>query len=301
MAVVAQLVEPLVVVQVVAGSSPVDRPIFSPWGYMTLIQNNPLLWRDKLPVHQPVGHKYDRGVAVIMGAPKMTGATRLAARAAARMGAGLVKVIAPEGAGQIYRTTLHEEIIVEDRADFKGFDDPRIRSFLIGPGMAAGDVDTGMIDAALAAQAPGIVLDAGAFAAWTGKGDPARIVVTPHEGEFVSRFPSLKGGNKADVARHAFDDMGATVVLKGAQTVIAGVGDEIMQDRSTPELATAGTGDVLAGMIAGLMAQSMEAKWACAAAVWIHAEAAVNFGKGLVASDLPDLIPAELKRIMRDQ
>lgn len=264
---------------------------------MTLLQNNPLLWRDKLPAYQPGDHKYDRGIAIIAGAPKMTGATRLAARACARIGAGLVKVIAPAGTGEIYRLTLHEEIIVEDAADFKGFGDQRIKAFLAGPGTGAQEVDKDLIEAALAVPGPGVVLDAGAFAVWTGKDDPARVVVTPHEGEFFARFPSLKGGLKADVARRASDNIGATVVLKGAQTVIAGAGEEIVQDRSTPELATAGTGDVLAGMIAGLMAQGMETKWACAAAVWIHAEAAVNFGKGLVASDLPDIIPDVLKNI----
>lgn len=261
---------------------------------MTLFQNNPLLWRDKLPSLDPVGHKYGRGVAVIAGAPKMTGATRLAARAAARMGAGLVKVIAPQGTGEIYRSTLHEEIIIVDRADFKGFTDPRIKAFLAGPGTGAEDADMGMIEAALSAPGLGIVLDAGAFAAWAGTADAARLVVTPHEGEFAARFGSMDG-TKQERARSASLEIGATVVLKGAQTVIAGLGDDIVQDRSVPELATAGTGDVLAGMIAGLMAQGMQTQWACAAAVWIHAEAGARFGKGMVASDLPDILPSVLK------
>jgi hydroxyethylthiazole kinase-like uncharacterized protein yjeF len=262
---------------------------------MTILQNNPLLWRDKLPVHDPQGHKYARGISIIYGAPKMTGATRLAARAAARMGAGLVKVIAPQGTGNIYRTTLHEEIIVEDEADFKGFDDPRIKALLIGPGTQKSDVDTRLIEGALKAGACGIVLDAGAFAAWERKGDPARVVVTPHEGEFAARFGRVETVSKVDQARKASEEIEATVVLKGAQTVVAGLGDVIVQDRNVPQLATAGTGDVLAGMICGLIAQGMEAKWAAAAAVWIHAEAAERFGKGLVSSDLPDIIPSVLQ------
>src|SRR5688500_9814156 len=102
-----------------------------------MIPNTPDLWKSSLPVFASDAHKYDRGVAVIYGAPKMTGATRLAARACARIGAGLVKVIAPEGTGEIYRSTLHEEIIVEDEADFDDLKDPRITAFLMGPGCPA--------------------------------------------------------------------------------------------------------------------------------------------------------------------
>lgn len=255
---------------------------------MTFLLNDPALWRGKLPVHNPEGHKYGRGVVIIFGAPKMTGATRLAARACARIGAGLVKVIAPEDTGAIYRATLHEEIIVEDAADFKGFDDPRIGAVLVGPGFRPEDVDPAMLGAA----AP-MVLDAGAFAAWQGGGDPSRVVVTPHEGEFAARFG--KAEPKIAKAEDASRALGATIVLKGPQTVIAGAGETIVQDRAVPELATAGTGDVLAGMIAGLLAQGMEAQWAAAAAVWIHAEAAARFGRGMVASDLPEMIPAVLR------
>lgn len=257
---------------------------------MTVLQNNPLLWRDKLPVPDALGHKYGRGVAVIFGAPKMTGATRLAARACARIGAGLVRVIAPEGTGGIYRATLDEEIVVQDAADFEGFDDSRIKAVLIGSGFRPEDVDVTMF--AAAGTVP-MVLDAGAFRAWPGGGDPSRVVVTPHEGEFAGRFG--KAAPKISKAEEASRRIGATIVLKGPLTVIAGAGETIVQDRAVPELATAGTGDVLAGMIAGLLAQGMEMAWACAAAIWIHAEAAERFGRGMVASDLPDIIPAVLK------
>ena len=264
---------------------------------MATLQNNPLLWRDKLPVHNSDGHKYDRGIAVIYGAREMTGATRLAARACARMGAGLVRVLAPQGAAQIYRTTLHEEIIVEDAAAFAGFDDARIKSFLIGPGMRREDVDVQLVAAALRAATPKIVLDAGAFAAWTGGGDVARMVATPHEGEFAARFGKMDSASKEERAAIACDALGSTIVLKGAQTIVWGEGDAIIQNRSVPELATAGTGDVLAGMIAGLLAQGMDAKWAAAAAIWIHAEAAERFGAGMVASDLPEMIPGILQSL----
>lgn len=263
---------------------------------MTIVQNNPLLWRDKLPVHCPAGHKYDRGVAVIYGAPEMTGATRLAARACSRIGAGLVKVIAPEGAAQIYRSTLHEEIIVEEASKFAGFGDARVKSFLIGSGMREADVDLSIIDAAVNAKTP-VVLDAGAFAAWKGKGDASHIVATPHDGEFAARFGNMESSTKEQRAAFAASALGATIVLKGPRTVIAGEGEIIVQDRHVPELATAGTGDVLAGMIAGLVAQGMGVKDASAAAVWIHAEAASRFGRGMVAGDLPEMIPAVLQSL----
>ena len=264
---------------------------------MSVLQNNPLLWREKLPVHDPKGHKYDRGIAVVFGAPKMTGATRLAARACARMGAGLVKVVAPQGTGEIYRSTLSEEIIIEDGADFAGFDDPRIKSFLIGSGMREEDIDPSIIKKALAAKHIGVVLDAGAFSAWQGGGDIGQIVATPHEGEFTVKFGKSEK-TKIEQAQDAVTQYGATIVLKGPQTVIAGEGETIVQDRDVPELATAGTGDVLAGMIAGLIAQGMDVKNASAAAVWIHAEAGSRFGIGMVASDLPDMIPMVLKSLV---
>lgn len=269
------------------------------WGRvlpMAILQNHPLLWRDKLPAIDPKGHKYGRGIAVIFGARDMTGATRLAARACARMGAGLVKVVAPEGTGDIYRSTLSEEIVVEDADIFAGFADPRIRAVLAGPGMREGDVDCDVFAQALkAAHINGIILDAGAVAAWRGAGDLSRLVMTPHEGEFAAKFGAFDGASKVSRAEQAAAQEHSIILLKGPQTVIAGNGDTIVQDRDIPELATAGTGDVLAGMITGLVAQGMDARWACAAAVWIHAEAASRFGRGMVASDLPEMIPAVLQ------
>lgn len=264
---------------------------------MKILQNDPSLWRDALPLHDPKGHKYGRGVAVIYGAPKMTGATRLAARACARMGAGLVKVIAPEGTGDIYRSTLSEEIIVENITDFKGFDDPRITSFLIGSGMAPQDVNTALIDSALGqTHIKGVVLDAGAIAVWKGKGG-GRIIATPHEGEFAARFGKMEYSTKEERAMIAAEVLGGIIVLKGVPVVIAGGQDMILQDRDVPELSTAGTGDVLAGMITGLVAQNMPLHQAAAAAVWIHAAAAMRFGKGMVASDLPEMIPDILQSL----
>ncbi len=263
-----------------------------------ILKNDPSLWRDALPVINPDAHKYDRGVAVIYGAPKMTGATRLAARACARMGAGLVKVIAPAGTGDIYRSTLHEEVIVVDEADFEGLGDPRIGAVLFGPGFSKEDGVSRMGDIKVALgceQIHGVVLDAGAFLNVNNiAGSLRKCALTPHEGEFAKVF-SVLTGDKAERAEKAVKATGACVVLKGAQTVIAGKGETILQDRPLPQLATAGTGDVLAGMITGLIAQGMDNRMAAAASVWIHGEAAARFGVGLVASDLPDIIPAVLQ------
>lgn len=263
---------------------------------MNIVENEPSLWRAKMPRPDPAGHKYGRGVAVIYGAPKMTGATRLAARACARMGAGLVKVIAPQGTGGIYRSTLSEEIIVDDDGDSNSPEnDAGVCAVLMGSGCTPHDVDAAIIARWLTnTSVKAIVLDAGAFAAWQGGGDAARVVVTPHEGEFAAKFASITG-DKTHQALTAANTLGATMVLKGAQTVIAGKHSVVVQNRAVPELATAGTGDVLAGMITGLIAQGMDVQWASTAAVWIHAEAASRFGQGMVASDLPEMIPAVLQ------
>lgn len=260
-----------------------------------IIENNPAVWRGRLPSVKPDSHKYDRGVVVIYGAPKMTGATRLAARAAARIGAGLVKVIASPGTGEIYRSTLHEEIIVLD--DEAVLSDPRTSAVLFGPGWneADGMAHLDVIRASLTRDhIKGVVLDAGAFLAAKGLSS-SKMIVTPHEGEFAKAFPELLSGAKAEMAQEAAERMAGIVVLKGAQTIVAAKGHEaIVQDRPLPQLATGGSGDVLAGMIAGLIAQGMDLRIAAAAAVWIHGEAASRFGVGLVAGDLPEMIPTIL-------
>ncbi len=262
-----------------------------------IIKNVPALWRVALPVIKPDAHKYDRGVAVIYGAPRMTGATRLAAMACARVGAGLVCVIAPEGTGDIYRRTLPAHIIVEDGGGTIA--DTRCRSVLFGSGWTEEDGAEHLFaiqKAMTLNHIKGIVLDAGAFLAAKGLSS-SKFIATPHEGEFAKAFPDLVG-DKMDKAQEAAARVGGIIVLKGPQTIVAGTGDPIVQDRSLPQLATGGTGDVLAGMIAGFVAQGMDLRLASAAAVWIHGEAAAQFGVGLVASDLPDVIPSVLQDIL---
>lgn len=264
--------------------------------------NNPSLWRSVFPDHKPDGHKYDRGCAVVFGGAKMTGAARLASEAAMRVGAGLCVVVAPESAASIYRASLPAHIIVED---FEGvrthLSDPRRKAVLVGPGMGR-DIRS-LVLAVLAEKRP-TVLDADALTAFEGDRGAlidalhADCVLTPHEGEFVRLFPELTG-SKSVRAEKAAAMAGCAVLIKGADSVIAAGGREtVLQDEAVPALATAGSGDVLAGIVTGLMAQGMAPFDATCAAAYLHAQAGKCIGRGLVAADLPDLLPRVLKELL---
>lgn len=261
--------------------------------------NDPSLWLSKLPVLQPDGHKYARGCAVVFGGEHMTGAARLAAMASMRIGAGLCILSAPKSAVPIYSAGTPAHIIVEEFHDVRSaLEDERRTAAIIGPGLGRGTKRT-VLDVVHAGRPA--VLDADALTQF--ENDPARFlaeitstcVLTPHEGEFLRLFPDIKG-DRADRAVAAAEAAECVVVLKGAQTVIASPGMQpVINMLDAPMLATAGSGDVLSGMIGGLLAQGMDSFAAACAAVHVHAMAARSFGAGLVASDLPDLIPAILK------
>ena len=177
--------------------------------------------------------------------------------------------------------------------------DSRFTAFLIGPGAGVTDATRASALALLATHRP-VLLDADAISVFSS--DPAALkgairgacVMTPHEGEFARVFKLT--GDKLLRARAAAQSCGAVIVLKGADTVIAAPdGRAVINSNAPPTLATAGSGDVLGGLILGLLAQGMEPFWASAAAVWIHAAAAAAFGVGLIAEDLPDLVPAVLQ------
>lgn len=245
--------------------------------------NNPSLWRADLPQKKGRAHKYDYGHAVIYGAPSLTGATRLAAEACARVGAGLVTVLAPQGKGDIYRVTLPAHVLVRDDT---GWRDERVSVRLYGSGGMAGAIDYD--------QSVPTVLDADALQNLPEKLG-ANYILTPHEGEFARAFPDIKG-SREERALSAAQNSGAMIVLKGAETLIVSPdGRMVVNKHASPYLATAGSGDVLAGMIAGLLAQGMPAFEAACAAVWMHGDAAIKFGAGLVACDLPDLLPKVLQ------
>jgi ADP-dependent NAD(P)H-hydrate dehydratase / NAD(P)H-hydrate epimerase len=265
-------------------------------------ENDPGLWVADLPRPHDGGNKYTRGHALISGGYPMTGAARMAARATARAGAGLTTIAVPEIALPIYAAAL-TSITVHPLAAPEDFDrllgDRRFSGFLIGPGARAG-AETRTRALAMRGTGRPTLLDADAITAF--QDDPSSLdraivgpcVLTPHDGEFHRLFdPS---GDKLTRTRAAAHRSGAFIVLKGSDTVIAAPdGRAIINANAPPTLATAGAGDVLSGILLGLLAQGMEPFLAAAAAVWLHGAAAVAFGPGLIAEDLPDLLPAVLR------
>ena len=267
--------------------------------------NDPEWWQSVFPSPGVAGHKYSRGHALVAGGAVMTGAARLAARAAARSGAGLVTVAAPQAAFAVYAAALTGVIVqpVAGGDAWRGLlADPRRNAALIGPGAGVLPETRENVLAALAAGKRA-VLDADALSVFAD--DPPALfaalrapktptaVLTPHEGEFARIFDTQ--GSKLERARRAAATSGAVVLLKGSDTVIAGPdGRAAINQGAPPELATAGSGDVLAGIVLGLVAQGMPEFEAAAAAAWLHAEAARRFGPGLVAEDLIEALPLVL-------
>ncbi|MRX49079.1 NAD(P)H-hydrate dehydratase [Paracoccus sp. S-4012] len=257
------------------------------------------------------GHKYDHGHALILAGPATRGgAARLAARAALRIGAGLVTVGAPddaliENAARLDAVMLREIGAPGQLRD--ALEDRRISAVLMGPGLGR-DRASALVAAARGARA--LVLDADALDADLGA-LPAECVLTPHDGEFARLCPDLAARlaetplqgpafSRVDAAREAAARLGAVVLLKGPDTVIAAPDGRACihaahRAAAAPWLATAGSGDVLAGLITGLLARGFPAYDAAASATWLHAAAARRFGPGLIAEDLPDLIPAVLR------
>ncbi len=264
-------------------------------------ENGPGWWLGALPQPGLDSHKYTRGHALVAGGAVMTGAARLGARAAARLGAGLVTVAAPEPVFHVYAAAL-TGIIVQPVGGLDDLlrllDDPRRNAALIewpGAGVSGETHDKVL---AILAGAKRAVLDADALTAFAD--DPkalfaairSPVVMTPHDGEFARLFDTA--GGKLDRARRAARQSGAVIVLKGADTVVAAPdGRAAVNADAPPDLATAGSGDVLAGMVLGLLSQGMAPFEAAAAAVWLHGAAAARIGAGLVADDLVDgLAPA---------
>ncbi len=268
-------------------------------------ENVPGWWLGAFPRPGLDTHKYARGHALVAGGAVMTGAARLAARAAARLGAGLVTVAAPEVAFSIYAAALTGVIVhpVADIEAFQGFlTDKRRNAALIGPGAGVGD-ETRVKTLAILGAGKRAVLDADALTSFAE--DPATLfsavrsacVMTPHAGEFSRLFDTA--GDKLERTRRAARQSGAVVLLKGADTVIAAPDGRVaINANAPPQLATAGSGDVLAGIVLGLLAQGMEPFEAAAAAAWIHGEAASRFGLGLVAEDLIDAVVPVLQDLL---
>lgn len=277
----------------------------------SLHENDPVLWVARYPWPQPEGHKYSRGHAVIVGGP-MTGASRLAARAALRMGAGLVTLAAPTATHPMYATAAASVILAAcdtPRAFEELLADRRRNVVLLGPGNGVGLPTRLRVLAALQAG-KACVLDADALTSFAD--DPAHlgrairrtgvpVLLTPHEGELARLLPDIAAQHPDDKltrARAAAAHTGATVLLKGFDTVIAAPdGRAVINANAPAHLATAGAGDVLAGMATALIAQGLDAFDAACAAAWLHGDAATRFGLGLIADDLIETLPAALQAL----
>ncbi|MCW1917984.1 NAD(P)H-hydrate dehydratase [Rhodobacter sp. KR11] len=285
------------------------------------------LWLCSTPrgLEKDIGHKFTYGHALILSGPAgACGAARMTARAALRVGAGLVTLACPpealsENAARLDAVML--KALAGAEALTALLSDPRINALCLGPGLGLDDRAVGLVRAALEASRPrgaserpglSLVLDADALTLLAR--DPglfallhAGCILTPHGGEFARLFPDLatkleapavKGPafSKVDATREAATRAGCTLLYKGPDTVIASPGGicaihAAVYDRAAPWLATAGSGDVLAGLITGLMARGFMPQHAAETGAWLHVEAARAFGPGLIAEDLPEMIP----------
>ena len=262
--------------------------------------NTPALWEACLPIHHITQHKYSRGHTLAVSGPiTKSGAARLMASAALRMGSGLVTLASSAEVLAIHAARLDSVMFAQaGNADElrQLFADSRLDCICMGPGMPPDDTTRASVSQALEAN-KNTVLDAGGLTAFEGQQDALlnqisshqrSVVITPHPGEFERLFPDLaKMASRLEMARQAALVLSATIVLKGPDTIVAdGDGRAAIASNAPPWLATAGSGDVLTGMIAGLMAQGMRGFKAACAAVWIHGEAASIIGSGLVSSDM---------------
>jgi len=276
----------------------------------------PALWRAQFPVPNQTGHKYNRGHAVVVSGPSWsTGAARLAARGALRAGAGLVTIASSREALAV-NAVANLAIMVREADDAAQLAallaDHRLNTVALGPGLGVGEATCAMVLAALSGERA-VVLDADAITSFAG--DPQRLaraiaarrgqatVLTPHEGEFSRYFWALdqrtKSGSKVERARLAAALLGAVVLIKGGDTVVAAADGRASIAANAPAyLATAGAGDVLTGIAAGLLAQAMPPFEAASAAVWLHGEAAGAVGPGLISEDLPEALPQVYRRLL---
>lgn len=270
-----------------------------------IFANGPGFWGGGYPRRSSTDHKYTHGHAVIVGGADMTGASRLASTASRRIGAGLASIAIPSQSFEAYAAGEPGNILerVDDAAALQELiADPRKNAILVGPGCGVNDRTRSLVLMSLASGKP-TVLDADAITVFaddpgtlfTAIGEAGPVLMTPHEGEFRRLFNAIE--SKVDSSCEAAKESGAVVLLKGADTVVAAPdGRAVINEGAPPTLATAGSGDVLAGVAVGLLAQGMDVFDAAAAACWMHGRAAAHFGPGLIAEDLA----GSLSGVLRD-
>jgi ADP-dependent NAD(P)H-hydrate dehydratase / NAD(P)H-hydrate epimerase len=278
-------------------------------------ENTPSFWRQSFPVPRIDGHKYDRGhVIVVSGGLAATGAARLSARGALRAGAGLVTLASPRDAIAVNASALSAVMVraVDTVVEFaEMLSDKRFNACVIGPGAGVGERTRDLVLTAMSAKRR-LVLDADALTSFADAPDrlfeaikvshDLQVVLTPHEGEFPRLFSDISNKHplrsKLERVRAAAERSGAVVLLKGPDTVVAAPdGRATIAANAPPWLATAGAGDVLSGMISGLLAQGVAAFEAGSIGVWMHGEAAREAGPGLIAEDLPEVLPAVFRHL----
>lgn len=270
-------------------------------------ENSPSLWQADLPQFTATQHKYHHGHALILGGGVMTGAARLAARATQRTGAGLVTIAAPPYATLVYASNLDSVLVqpISSLEDWqKQIADPRKTTLLIGPGAGVSASLQQQVFAGLATGKP-VVLDADALTCFAEAPEDLfralhpQAVLTPHGGEFMRLFgPQQEFSDKLAVVAHMAQLMQCVVLLKGADTVIAAPdGRAVINSNAPAWLATAGSGDVLAGIITGFLAQGVEAFTATCMAAWLHGAAAQGFQPGMIAEDLIAALPSSLQKL----
>lgn len=281
-----------------------------------ILQNGPQLWRDGLPPERIEQHKYSRGhTLAVAGGPGKGGAARLAARAALRAGAGLATLGVSDEA-RIENAARLDVVMIRacnGASDLTNLlSDKRFTSVVIGPGLGTGTAAAEQVLAALDGAAP-VIIDADALTVFAGRRNdlfaairarPEReVILTPHAGEFARLFLRAgKAPSKLAATRAAAAESGAVVVYKGPDTIIAGPSASdltAINCTGTPWLATAGSGDVLAGLIAGLAAKGTSAFYAACAGVWTHGRAAELFGPGLVSDDLSEMMPRVWQEVVK--
>lgn len=263
-----------------------------------MIENSPALFGPALPLRNAQDHKYRRGAVIVLsGGEFSTGAARLAALSALRIGAGVVSLAGEEAALRVHAAHLTSVMLkpAQNLEHWRGLiAEPRLTALCLGPGAGVSRGTRAFVFAALEAG-PAVVLDADALRALAGHGAPFKrrtsalprpVILTPHEGEFSALFPSLSGTREARVLAAA-EACGAILVLKGHESLIAAPDGRLARNtNAAPTLATAGSGDVLAGTITGLVAQGMPGFEAACAGVWLHGLLGGLCGPRPIADDL---------------